>query len=61
MIEWFGLEWTFKGHIVQPLQQADGSLQLDQVAQCSVQLRLEYSMDGASTASPGNMFQCLTK
>ncbi|KAK4822534.1 hypothetical protein QYF61_015540 [Mycteria americana] len=37
IIEWFGLEGTFKGHLVQPPCNKQGHLQLDQVAQSPVQ------------------------
>jgi len=35
--EWFGLEGTFKGHIVQPPCQGQGHFSLDQVAQSPIQ------------------------
>ena len=41
MIEWFGLEGTFKGYLVQPPCHERGHLQLDQVAQSPVQPDLE--------------------
>ena len=41
IIEWFGLEGTFKGHLVQPPCNEQGHLQLDQVAQSPVQPDLE--------------------
>jgi len=41
IIEWFGLEGTFKGHLVQPPSNEQGHLQLDQVAQSPVQPGLE--------------------
>jgi len=53
----FELEGTFKGHVVQLLCDEQGHLQLDQVAQS---LTLNVSRDGASIASLGNLFQCLT-
>ena len=40
-IEWFGLEGTFKGPLVQPPGSEQGHLQLDQVAQSPVQPALE--------------------
>ncbi|KAK4811229.1 hypothetical protein QYF61_022126, partial [Mycteria americana] len=39
--EWFGLEGTFKGHLVQPPCNEQGHLQLDQAAQNPVQPGLE--------------------
>jgi len=41
IIEWFGLEGTFKGHLVQPPCSGQGHLPLDQVAQSPVQPDLE--------------------
>ena len=41
IIEWFGLEGAFKGHLVQALCNEQGYLQLDQVAQSPVQPDLE--------------------
>jgi len=41
IIEWFGLEETFKGHLVQPPCHEQGHLQPDQVAQSSLQPGLE--------------------
>ena len=49
--EWFGLEGTFKGHLVQPLCNEQGHLQLDQVAQSPVQPELE-SFQGWGTYHP---------
>jgi len=37
IIECFGLEGTFKGHLIQPLCNEQGHLQLDQVAQSPIQ------------------------
>ena len=56
----FELEGTLKGHPVQPLCNEKGYLQLHQVAQSPSCLTLSVSMDGASTASLGNLCQCLT-
>jgi len=41
MIECFGLEGTFRGHLAQPPCREQGYLQLDQVAQIPVQPGLE--------------------
>jgi len=41
IIEWFGLEGTFKGHLVQPPCSEQGHLQQDQDAQSPVQPDLE--------------------
>ena len=41
IIESFGLEGTFKGHLAQPPCNEQGHLQLDQVAQSPVQPDLE--------------------
>ncbi|KAK4823976.1 hypothetical protein QYF61_008595 [Mycteria americana] len=41
IVERFGLEGTFKGHLVQPRCNEQGHLQLDQVAQSPVQPGLE--------------------
>ena len=43
IIEWFELEGTFKGHLVQPPCHEQGHLPLDQVAQSPVQPDLECS------------------
>jgi len=51
IIEWVGLEGTCYGQ---------GHLQLDQVAQSPVQPDPEHFPGLASTASLGNLFQCLT-
>jgi len=37
IIVWFGLEGTFKGHLVQPPCNEQGHLPLDQVAQSPIQ------------------------
>lgn len=50
-IEFFGLEGTFKGHLVKLPCRKQGHLQLDQVAQSSVQPDLECSRHGAPTIS----------
>ncbi|KAK4823100.1 hypothetical protein QYF61_025838 [Mycteria americana] len=42
IIEWFGLEGTFKGHLVQPRCNEQGHLQLDQVAQSPLQPDLMF-------------------
>jgi len=60
IIECFGLERTFRAHIAQPPCSEQGHLQLDQVAQSPIQLPLNVSRDGVSTASLGNLFQCFT-
>ena len=60
IIECFGLEGTFKGHLAQTLCSEQGHLQLDQVAQSPVQLALNVSRDGASTMSLGNLCQGFT-
>ena len=41
IIEWFGLEGAFKGHLVQPPCNKQGHLQLSQVAQSPIQPDLE--------------------
>jgi len=41
IIEQFGLEGTFRGHLVQPDHNEQGHLQLDQVAQSPIQPDLE--------------------
>ena len=41
IIEWFGLEGTFRGHPVQPLCNVQGHLQLNQVTQIPIQPGLE--------------------
>ena len=40
-MEWFGLEGTFKGHLVHPPCNEQGHLQLEQGAQSPVQPALE--------------------
>ena len=40
--EWFGLEGTFRSHLVKPPCSEQGLLQLDQVAQSPVQPGLEH-------------------
>ena len=57
IIEYSGLEGTFTGHLVQPLCNEQGHLQLDQVPQS---LTLKVSRDEESTTSLGNLLQCLT-
>lgn len=42
VIEQFGLEETFKGHLTQPPCNEQGHLQKDQVTQSPLQLDLEY-------------------
>jgi len=49
-IEWFGLEGTFKGHLVQLPCNEQGYLQLDQVAQSDLACFQEWQ----------NLFQCFT-
>ena len=41
LVQWFGLEGTFRGHLVQPHCHEQGHLQPDQVAQSPVQPDLE--------------------
>jgi len=41
IVEFFGLEETLRGHLVQPLCSKQGHLQLGQVAQSPVQPGLE--------------------
>ena len=41
IIEYFGFEGTFRGHLAQPLCSEQGHLSLDDVAQSSIQLDLE--------------------
>ena len=41
ILECFGLEGSFRGHVVQPRCSEKGHLQLDWIAQRSVQLDLE--------------------
>jgi len=60
IIEWIGLEGTFKDHLVQSPFHGQGHLPLDQVAQSPIQPALEHVREGAATASPGNLFQCFT-
>lgn len=48
-IEWFGLEETFQGDLIQPCND-QGQLQADQAAQSPIQPDLECSRDGASTS-----------
>ncbi|KAK4833081.1 hypothetical protein QYF61_027743 [Mycteria americana] len=57
IIEWFGLERTFTGHLVQPPCNEQGHLQLDQVAQSPVQSEF---VDEAATTPLGNLCQCFT-
>lgn len=42
MIEQFGLEETFKGHLIQPPCNEQGHFQKDQIAQSPLQPDLEY-------------------
>jgi len=46
IIECFGLEGTFRGHLAQPPCSEQGHLQLDQVAQSPVQPGLECFQGG---------------
>lgn len=57
--DWFGLEGTFKGHLVQP-PCTEQHLQLDQVAPCPTKVTLSVSRDEAATTSLGSLCQCLT-
>jgi len=54
---WFGLEGTFKDHLVQALSHGQGHLPLDQVAQSPIQPGLEHLQGGDIHSFPG---QCLT-
>ncbi|KAK4817094.1 hypothetical protein QYF61_027925 [Mycteria americana] len=63
IIEWFGLEGTFKGHLVQPPCKKQGHLQLDQVAQSPFQPGLEcfqgwgiYHLSGQPVPSESTIF-----
>lgn len=56
MMEWFGLDGTFRGHLVQPPCCEQGHLELNQVVQSPFQP--DHSREGASTTSLGNVFQC---
>ena len=58
IIECFGLEGAFRGHLAQPPCSEQGLLQLDQVAQSPIQPDL--SRDGASATSLGNPFLYFT-
>ena len=51
-IQWFELEETFKGHLVQLPCNEQEYLQLDQGAQNPSSPTLGVSRDGASTTSP---------
>ena len=55
--ECFGLEGTFRCHLVQPPCSEQGHLQLDQAAQSPVQPDLECFQGWATL---GNLFQCFT-
>ena len=59
LVEWFGLEATFKGHLVQPRCSEQGHLQLDQVAQSPVQPDLECFQGWGLHYLSGNPFQYL--
>lgn len=58
--EWFELEGTFKDHVVPTPWCWQGHLSLDQVAKSFSNLILNGSWDGASTTSPGSLFQWFT-
>ena len=60
IMEWFGWEGTFEGHLIQPPCHEQGHLHPDQVAQSPVQPGLECFQDGASTTSLGNLGQGFT-
>jgi len=60
IIEWFGLEGTFRGHLAQPPCSEQQYLQLDQAARSPIQPGLERFRGGASTTSLGNLCQCFT-
>jgi len=60
IIESFELEGNFKGHLVQLLCSEQGHLQLDQVAQSSVQPDLECLQTWTSMAFLSNLLQCFT-
>jgi len=55
IIESFGLEGTFRGHLAQPPCSEQGYLQLDQVLRAPSNLGLNVSRDGTSIASLGNL------
>jgi len=59
IIEGFGLQGTFKGRLVQPPCNVLRQLLLDQVARAPSNLALNVSIGRVSTASLGNLFQCL--
>jgi len=58
--EWFGLEGTFKGHLVQPSAISRDIFNWIRLLRALSSLTLNVSRDGASTTSLGNLGQCLT-
>ena len=53
IIEWFGLERTFRGHLAQPPCHGQGYLPLDQVAQRPIQAGLEQLPGGSNHSFSG--------
>jgi len=60
IIEYMGMEGTFKGPLVEPLCNEQGHLQLVEVVQSLSNLISNVSRVGASTTSLGNLIQCFT-
>jgi len=60
IIEWFGWERTFRGHLAQSPCSEQGHLQLDQGAPSPIQPGLERFQRWASTISLGNLCQGFT-
>ena len=56
-MEWFGLEETFKGHLVQSTCREQGHLPLDRLRRAPSNLALNVSRDGASPISLGSQGQ----
>ncbi|KAK4812466.1 LOW QUALITY PROTEIN: hypothetical protein QYF61_026459 [Mycteria americana] len=60
IIERFGLEGTFTGHLVQAPCKSRDSFNQIRLLRARSNLTLNVARDGASTASLGNLGQCLT-
>jgi len=60
IIEWFGWEGTFRGHLAQPPAVSRDIFNQTRLLRAPSNLALNVSRDGASTTSPGNLYQRFT-
>ena len=59
-MEWFGLEGTFKGHLVQPPAASRAVFGLMRLLRAPSNRTVNVCRDGGSTTSLGNLCQCFT-